>query len=313
MASSSATLCHSHGGTAAIPFTLTDEEQIPSPPPPTPCNNSLSTGDTDAFLSHLLTRLSLPPPTLTPVLPLRSKRKPITPPVVSLREPNREPFLLAATELGLFHVCDHDIPSHLHETYLQNYRSNRVVSDTTDLGYRGSNDEGHIDMFETDSDDEFAREMERVGLKVLELLFEEKGLDLGTETRCLMCVSINKMEMSLMEKVSKEHLGSCVVQLTYEGRGKKVPSEVVDDSGKWVPVEAREGAVLVTIGEVAQVWSNGRFKKLRSLPQPSPSSLHQSKDPGNVLVTLLITLPVPAEGTLTLPMPTIVQDTNISS
>lgn len=108
-------------------------------------------------------------------------------------------------------------------------------------------------MFETDSDDEFAREMKRVGLKVLELLFEEKGLDLGTETRCLMCVSINKMEKSLMEKVSKEHLGSCIAQLTYEGRGKNVPSEVVDDSGKWVPVEAREGAVLVTIGEVAQV------------------------------------------------------------
>ncbi|KAF3321895.1 hypothetical protein FCM35_KLT14111 [Carex littledalei] len=308
MASSSATLCHSHGGTTAIPFTLTDEEQIPSPPPPTPCNHSLSTGDTDAFLSHLLTRLSLPPPTLTPVLPLRSKQKTITPPVISLREPNRELFLLAATELGFFHVSDHDIPSHLHETYLQNYRSNRVLSDTTDLGCRGSNDAGHINMFETDdSDNEFAREMERVGLKVLDILFEEKGLDLGTQTRCLMCVSMNKMEKSSMEKVSKEHLGSCIVQLTYEGRGKKVPIAVVDDSGKWVPEEAREEVVLVTIGEVAQVWSNGRFKKIRSLPQPSPSSLHQSKEPGNVLVTLLITLP--EEGTLTPLMPTI-QDAN---
>lgn len=103
-------------------------------------------------------------------------------------------------------------------------------------------------MFEADSDDEFARELERVGLKVLELLFEERGLDLGTEARCLMCVSMDKME-----KENKEHLGSCIVQLTYERRGKKVPSAVVDDSGKWVPVEAREGAVLVTIGEVAQV------------------------------------------------------------
>jgi hypothetical protein len=252
MASTSTTLCHSHGGATTIPFIFTEEEQIPSPPPPTPCNHSLSTGETDAFLSHLLTRLSLPPPTLAPVLALRSKQKNLSiPPVISLHEPNKQLILSAATELGFFHVSDHGIPSHLHETYIQNYRSNIVVSDTTDLGCAELDTGGHIHMFEPDNGDEFARELERVGLKVLEFLFEERGL--GTETRCSMCVFPNNMEKSLMEKESEECLRSCLVQLTYEGRGKKVPTAVVDDAGKWVLIEAEEESVLVTIGELAQV------------------------------------------------------------
>ncbi|KAJ4751093.1 2-oxoglutarate (2OG) and Fe(II)-dependent oxygenase superfamily protein [Rhynchospora pubera] len=307
MASTSATLCPSHGGATTAPFLFSEDEQTPSPPPPTPCNHSLSTDETDVFLSHLLTRLSLPPPTLTPVLPLRPKQSTLVPTVISLLEPNKQLLLSAAVELGFFHVTDHGIPSHLCEAYLHNYQPD-LVSDTSGLVCRESDDGGSFCMFETDAGDEFARELERVGLKVLKLLFEEKRFGITTETRSLMCVSLNKMEQDLKE--NKEQLHSCILRLTYERKGKKVPSAVVDDSGEWVQVKALEEAVLITVGEVAQVWSNGKFKKVRSLPQVSQSSLHQSKDPSNVLVTLLITLP--EEDTLTQLMPTI-QDTNISS
>ncbi|KAJ3703219.1 hypothetical protein LUZ61_006924 [Rhynchospora tenuis] len=302
MASTSATLCPSHGSAATAPF-IREEEQTPSPPPPTPCNHSLSTDETDAFLSHLLTRLSLPPPTLTPVLPLRPKHSTLIPPVISLLEPNKQLLLSAAVELGFFHITDHGIPSHLYENCLQNYRSEILVSDTSDLVCREPDDGGRFCMFETDAGDEFVRELERVGLKVIKLLFEEKGFGTTTQTRSLMCVSLNKIEQNLMKNENREHLHSCILRLTYERKGKKVPSTVVDDSGESVPLKAREEAILVTVGEVAQVWSNGRFTKIRSLPQVSQSSLRQSKDPNNVLVTMLITSP--EEDTLTQLKPTI--------
>lgn len=109
-------------------------------------------------------------------------------------------------------------------------------------------------MFEPDSGDEYATELKRVGLKLLELLLEDGGF--GTEARCLMCVSTNTMEERSMETGEKKPLYSYIVGLTYEGikSGRKSPSAVVEDSGKWAPAEAlREDTVLVTIGETAQV------------------------------------------------------------
>ncbi|KAL0317088.1 UNVERIFIED_CONTAM: hypothetical protein Sangu_2123100 [Sesamum angustifolium] len=292
-------------------------------PPPTPSTqpNLSSESTTPDFLSHLLHRL---PPALSLSLPTRrssplsssssSSYAPATviPPLISLSDPTpslHSTLLSAATQHGFFHLTHHPIPSHLPLSAesvavslfsLPHHQKQLLFPNNWPLGHEIEDDEdsvatpgaesfcldsscsaGSTNDLDLDPLREFTREMEKLGLKVLEELASAVGFENpapeGLQSQLWISGGTNK----------PGRVYPYVLGLHYQIRSQK--QSLLSDSG-WVSVSGRTESVLVTLGDIAQVWSNGKLKKVRG--RPSPSLDDANNNPHCIMMSLLITLPI---------------------
>uniref|UniRef100_A0A6V7QS29 Isopenicillin N synthase-like Fe(2+) 2OG dioxygenase domain-containing protein n=1 Tax=Ananas comosus var. bracteatus TaxID=296719 RepID=A0A6V7QS29_ANACO len=271
---------HHHSGGGAASSSAASAAGIPSPPPPTPSNHSLASpvpSDADAALSRFLHKVLVvsPPPLL--LLPRPCAPTPSAPP-----RPSSPSGTLAATS------SSPPPPTSASST------SPTTASPPTSTPPRSSNPDPSSPPFPSRSlpprlppnrrrrrrrrsirpDPRPRRRRSRrsrgfeVAGGVREVL-EEGGDGGGGDARGH---GAGGFEVSVRGG------------LRYEA---EEPSWVHGDSGEWVAVEPRDDSVLVTLGDIAQVWSNGRFKKVRGLPQPF--SCNESSE---ISITLLLTLPL---------------------
>ncbi|KAL8539183.1 hypothetical protein ACS0TY_000978 [Phlomoides rotata] len=285
-------------------------------PPPTPSSHPNLTPQptTPDFLSHLLHRL---PPSLSPTLPTRrsqlssstSTTTTTTAPIIPLFAPtpslHSSSLLSASTELGFFHLTHHRIPAHLPLSAesaalslfsLPLHRKQLLFPSNWPLGHDvDDDDDGATESFcldssiSTESTDElgfdalreFSREMEKLGMNILEELCSAVGFHCPAPNNLcpLMWVSDGKSKPGRVYPYA--------MALHYQIRSEK--QSLFSDSG-WVSVMGQADSVFVTLGDIAQVWSNGKLKKVRG--RPFPSSSDDIINPHSITMSLLITLPV---------------------
>ncbi|KAI4306467.1 hypothetical protein L6164_029742 [Bauhinia variegata] len=265
-----------------------------SAPPPTPSthpNTLLSTSDAADAFSRLLHRM---PPTLSPVT-RRSSSSAECPPVISLSKDPNDNLVSAVCKLGYFKVTDHSVPSQLANLAeseslalfdLSRDKKESCLPKNWPLGYEaGDDDEGDglSESFCLDSScftesgtelslaslREFTSEMEKLGLKVIHLLSKATGFENPIEddpTR--FC--------SLIFDVRSTH-------------------SLLSDSG-WVSVLPHVDAILVTIGDIARVWSNGKLKKVRG--SRAVASVGEERESESRCITMSLLLTLPAETTV---------------
>ncbi|GMP69437.1 hypothetical protein CsSME_00028701 [Camellia sinensis var. sinensis] len=300
--------------------------QLPNPnygttaaPPPTPSTqpNPHSSSDLAAdVLSRLLHRL---PPTLS--IPTRRRSPPPTapaaasPPLISLSSENPNNFLTdllsASSQLGFFQLTNSSIPSQLARSVeseslslfnLPREQKQLYFPQKCPLGFHCEEDEddnGMSDSFCFDSScsiestelslaslGEFTREMEKVGLVVVEALscavgFENPVREDPTRVCSFMWIS----EGSPGNVPGRFY--PYVVGLHFQIRWQRC--SLLADSG-WVSVTPEIDSILVTLGDVAQVWSNGKIKKVRGRPVPIYGD--DSNNGRCISMSLLVTLPV---------------------
>ncbi|GJM92668.1 hypothetical protein PR202_ga09159 [Eleusine coracana subsp. coracana] len=316
------------------PTTTRGNSMLPGPPPPTPSNHQQlpsanAAGGTDAALSAFLHRmlLSSPAPPLRSPPVARSQSTPSLPPLVSLDSPDPRAILDAAGT-GYFHLAGHGVPSELLSSALAEIAqiddaSKRRQSNLRVLGFSeeedadgGADDPAMVfDAGEVETDDalpaaaaEYARRMRDVGMRVVEMLsgcgyvgfLEDPFADGRRKARCLVWASKVSGGETAPPAAGKAKAYPYIVGLhcQWEATGREAApaSWVMDDGGAWTAVGARDGALLVTIGDIAQVWSNGKLKKVRGMARPTSSAPskdgQQRGEPDRLSVTVLITLPL---------------------
>ncbi|XP_008805212.2 gibberellin 2-beta-dioxygenase 1 [Phoenix dactylifera] len=310
-----------HGHTPAPPPPTPSNQQV---------SESLS-ADADAAFSRFLDQLHITP-SLSSSFPKYSRLSPISspssshppnpsPPIISLLEPRPDLLLSAAADVGFFHLADHGLPSHLPASALLESQSllhsgTIATTNPSSLGFNHdddgdeSDDKDSIFVFEAGWDGfesfpslvEYAKGLERVGLEVVEMLssiaggFPESPFR-ERKARCLMwvseCSSTGEGEEGMeVGTTTKSKCYPYVVSLQYEMKEWREPSWVLGDSGEWIPVEPCADSILVTLGDIAQVWSNARFKKVRGRPQRTSLRSDGSNYSGRVSLSLLVTLPL---------------------
>ncbi|CAO1944550.1 unnamed protein product [Urochloa humidicola] len=317
--------------TTAMSRTTAGGSALPGPPPPTPSNHHAgpSAGGSDAALSAFLHRLliSSPAPLLRSPLASRSRAPPSLPPLVSLEAPDKR-ALRDAADVGYFHLAGHGLPSELPSSALaelsQIDASSRRDSNLRTLGFSeeeeeeeeqdpdgGADDpavvfdacEGDIDAFPATA--EYARKMKDLGMQVAALLsgcpdagiLEEPFADGRRKPRCLVWASKVSGGDTAPPAAGKAKAYPYVVGLhcQWEASGKEAApaSWVMNDGGEWTAVGARDGAILVTIGDIAQVWSNGKLRKVRGMARPISAPMDtQHGQTDRLSLTVLITLPL---------------------
>ncbi|PKA60274.1 1-aminocyclopropane-1-carboxylate oxidase 3 [Apostasia shenzhenica] len=297
MATSSSTAA-SHGG-------------APAPPPPTP-SSQITAGDSSAdTISRCFQRLlNLSPPTLSfPSRFSRSRFLPPNPPVVSLLHPQTDLLLAAASDLGLFHLTDHGVPVALPSSAsIECGPILRSAPNLAALGFNEDDDDDDDDdadkVFDLGSERlnsspavaELGEELERVGMEVVKLLVAAGGLSEDpfstgkARTRCLVWFSENGNAGRKEELEEGRRRFPYVVGLQYEMKEASGPWWVLGESGEWSPVTRRADSVLVTLGDIAQVWSNGRFKKVRGVPIPHAASHQGCESSDSKSISVLVTL-----------------------
>lgn len=262
--------------------------------------------------------LSAPAPTLRSRPSSRLKTRTSAPPVVSLDSPDLAP-LCAAADVGYFHLDGHGIPSQLPSSALAELSrvdaSALRASNLSTLGFSeedqeeadGGDDPAMVfDVDERGLDElpaaaEYARRMRDVGMQVIALMsrcpevgFAEEPFAEGRrKARCLVWVSRAGAGESAAAPpaAGKAKAYPYVLALHCQWEQEAAPSSwVMDDSGEWTAVGAPDGALLVTIGDIAQVWSNGKLKKVRGMARPSRDG--HAGEPGRLSITVLITLPL---------------------
>ncbi|PWA39072.1 2-oxoglutarate (2OG) and Fe(II)-dependent oxygenase superfamily protein [Artemisia annua] len=294
-----------------------------SAPPPTPStthpNPATSSAATD-LLSRLLNRL---PPTLS-ATPLRRKSSltptTISPPIIPYTDLNStiSTTLHSISELGYFQLTDHPIPPHLAHTAqkeslsifkLSRQEKKHHFSKNWPIGFTNNNeDEDHEDEDDdsteslfldsdslSDSSDEFSlsslhgfmHAMEKVGLSVVEGLTCAMGLVKdGTDGVCsLLWLGDNEGGDQMLGSGSGKFY-PYVVGLHYMFSSGRCG--LLSDSGL-VSVKTEVDSILVTVGDIAQVWSNGKLKKVRGKPTISMEEGHTSS---SLSMSLLVTLPL---------------------
>ncbi|XP_075497265.1 uncharacterized protein LOC142534217 [Primulina tabacum] len=290
MASSSAEEPHNHRH-ESNPYATT------AAPPPTPSihTNVDSSISTSEALSVLLHRL---PPTLSLSLPSRPP-PPHHPPLLSLSDPNpilHTNLLSASTKLGFFHLKHQaTYPATDSLFKLPNHKKQLLFPNNWPLGYDEDDDDhgesfcldfssftNKIDDLDLDSLREFTREMETLGLKLIRELASVIGFENPTPKELCSLLWIADNGTSKPGRVYPYVIG-----LHYVPSCQK--SSLCSDSG-WVNVSGQEDYALITLGDIAQVWSNGRLKKVRGRPMPCSDDGHE--DSRYVTMSLLITLPV---------------------
>ncbi|CAN4102982.1 unnamed protein product [Withania somnifera] len=283
-------------------------------PPPTPNNNNLlSTSEAADSLTRLLHRI---PPTLSLSFPgRRLQQSPpsttISPPLLSLSDPKtalHSNLLSAAKQNGFFQLTQHPISSQLAQS---------AESESLSI-FNLSNDEKHFCFpknwplgFDNDDDDfgqsfcldstelgltslrEFTFQMEKLGLEVIQELACAVGFENPVrEDRTRFCSLMWISESESNRPLSLGRLYPYIVGLNYQIRRRKY--SILADSG-WVSVSPQMDSVMVTLGDIAQVWSNGKLKKVRGRPVPTTSidaveTNSSSSKSHCVSMTLLITL-----------------------
>lgn len=246
-----------------------------------------------AFLHRLL--LSSPAPQLRSPLAARSQvSSPSLPPLVSLECPDQR-ALRDAADVGYFHLAGHGLPSELPSSALaelsQIDASTRMESNLRTLGFEEEQDvdggaddpavvfdacEGDMDARALPAAAEYARRMRDVGMRVVALLsgcpdtgFREEPFAEGRrKPRCLLWASRVSTADTAPPAVGKAKAYPYVVALHCQweasGQEEAPPSWVMNDGGEWTAVGARDGVILVTIGDIAQVL-NYKCKSLRYL------------------------------------------------
>ncbi|CAM8916831.1 unnamed protein product [Rhodiola kirilowii] len=289
-------------------------------PPPTPSsqpNNHISSPDNVGdLLSRLLHRL---PPTLS----LPTRRTPSAPPTISFRNPLPDALL---SQSGYFQLVDHPIPSQLARSAesdsislfnLAREKKRVIFSSNWPIGFHRDEDEYGdensssevsesfcVDASSTEaateldlsSLTELTREMEKIGLKMIELMstaadFENPTGDDSSKICSHMRISIEGN--SGQDQVNMGRVYPYIVGLTYQLR-PQLNYSLLSDSG-WVTVSPQVDSVLVTVGDIAQVWSNGVFKKVQGIPVPNMGakancSSSNENSPSCITMTLLVTL-----------------------
>ncbi|KAL3630590.1 hypothetical protein CASFOL_023574 [Castilleja foliolosa] len=292
-------------------------------PPPTPSTQPNQPSETSAsdFLSHLLRRF---PPTLSLSTPTR-RPSPLSSssaaPLLTLSDPDPSSSLLsAATQFGFFHLNHHRIPAHLPVAAesaaislfsLPRHQKKLLFPQKFPLGHHPEDDDSASESFCLDSScsavatvaevdlgslREFSREMERLGLEVLDKLAGAVGFEkpARNELCSLMWIS---------DGVNKPgRFYPYVLGLQYQIRCQKL--SLSPDSGL-VTVSGQADSVFITIGDIAQVWSNGKMKKVIGRPNPSLSDDY-NRDSHCITMSLLITLPM--ESTVSPLVPNLVED-----
>ncbi|XP_042030034.1 uncharacterized protein LOC121776964 [Salvia splendens] len=274
--------------------------------PPTPSSSSdLPSSTSSDLLSNLLHRL---PPSLS--LPTTRRPSPLptttTPPSIPLSALTPSNLLHASTEFGFFHLTHHPIPSDLPLSAestalsllsLPRPQKQLLFPSNWPFGHEIDDDEDGeeslcLDPSLSDFRD-FAAEMERLGLKVLEELASAVGFDNPTRNQLSLLLWIS----DAARKPGRVY--PYAVGLHYQIRTRK--QTLLTDSGR-VTVSGLADSVLVTVGDIAQVWSNGKLKKVRGRPFPCS---FDDFDPC-INMSLLITLP--AESVVRPLLPNLISD-----
>ncbi|KAM7270407.1 hypothetical protein ACFE04_029621 [Oxalis oulophora] len=270
----------------------------------------------DALSSLLLKRL-------TPSLSLPTRRShlqspPATCPIntpISLSDPNINDLLLtSASQLGFFQLTNHSVPPELaRSAELDSLSLFQLSKDEKQsyfpinwpLGYHiDEEDETESFCLDTESPTELslslsslkelARALEKIGLKITEVISKAVGFEnpLGkgedpTRFKSMMWVHDGEKE----NPVGSGGFYPYIVGLHYQVRRSQKYS-LLGDSG-WVSVMPEVDSVLVTIGDIAQVWSNGKLSKVRGLrPVASFTDNEKTNNNHNYTMSLLLTLPI---------------------
>ncbi|XP_051138311.1 2-oxoglutarate-dependent dioxygenase DAO [Andrographis paniculata] len=312
MASSAENHSHRHRAPFAAAATVAAPPPTPSAQPNLSAPPSTASSD---LLSHLLLRL---PPSLSlsrrPSSAVAAAAETATPPVVSLSSLNSS-LLSAATQFGFFHLADHRIPAGLPSSAassagalfdLPDHRKKSLFPANWPLGHDTGDDDGAAESFCLDGTAgaaesaeelsmgplrEFAAEMEKIGLTVAEALAAAAGFESPPEGEKLCPLMWISGGSSRPGRVYPY-----VVGLHYQMQRRN--QLLLSDSG-WVTVPGRPESLLVTIGDIAQVWSNGKVKKVRGRPIPS-----ENNNSHCITMSLIITLPV--ESTVSPRIPSLV-------
>ncbi|WZY73946.1 hypothetical protein YC2023_006186 [Brassica napus] len=283
-------------------------------PPPTPScalPNTTTKSETAAdALSRLFNRL---PPNLS----LPNRRSSVVSstaaslPTVTFSTESCDDLISAATEFGYFQLVDSDtiIPSELAEAAESEALSLLELSEeekeTTfpknwPLGYEA---DAETPSFCLDADcatetgelklsslGEFIRCLEKVGLKTVEMLASALGFKnpVGDESNRFSTMMWLNQDVPDDKPAITNGFYPFVVCLQYQIREQKYC--LLSESG-WVSVSPRVESVLVTLGDIAQVWRNGELSRVRY--RPVVCSGQQLDDPRkSVTMTLMLTLPM---------------------
>ncbi|GMI84913.1 hypothetical protein like AT3G11150 [Hibiscus trionum] len=294
-------------------------------PPPTPSaqpnHHNATTGAAVDALSKLLHRL---PPTLS--LPKRrsSPSAATSPPTISLSDPNLNHLLLSsASELGFFQLTNHDIPSQLANSAetealslfeLARDQKESCFPKNWPLGFDVDDEEedgdGKGESFcldaacSTESTDlslsslrEFTRALEKLGLKIIDTLANAVGFEnpIGEDpTRFCSLMWISEGLNGDRDKPSGGFY-PYVIGLQYQIRSQQY--SLLKDSGS-VSATPQVDSIMVTLGDIAQVWSNGKLNKVRGRPV---ASLGDGNNSRCISMSLLVTLPIDSRVTPLLP------------
>jgi hypothetical protein len=190
--------------------------------------------------------------------------------------------LCAAADVGYFHLAGHGIPSELPSSALAELSrvdaSALRASNLCTLGFSeedqeeadGGDDPAMVfDVDEQGMDEipaaaEYARRMRDVGMQVVALLsrcpevgFAEEPFAEGRrKARCLVWVSKagTGESAAVPPAAGMAKAYPYVLGLHCQWEQQAAPSSwVMDDGGEWTAVGAPDGALLVTIGDIAQV------------------------------------------------------------
>ncbi|XWS65835.1 hypothetical protein CRYUN_Cryun05aG0147700 [Craigia yunnanensis] len=269
-------------------------------PPPTPSaqsNNHLVTSSAAAdALSKLLYRL---PPTLS--LPTRrSSPSTTSPPTLSFSDPNLNHLLLSsASKLGFFQLTSHGISSKLANSAeteslslleLTRDQKESCFPKNWPLGFDADDEEEEEDgkgesfcldaACSTESTDlslssqrEFTRALEKLGLKIIDTLANAVGFE---------------------NPIGEDPTRFCSLMWISEG-AKNIPCRRIR-VGFWF--HPKFDSIMVTLSDIAQVWSNGKLRKVRGRPV---ACLCDGNNSHCISMSLLLTLPIDSRVTPLLP------------
>ncbi|CAN8269464.1 unnamed protein product [Cochlearia groenlandica] len=312
MASSSSQISHHqlpniHGGATAAP-------------PPTPsCTHPNTTTTKSETAADALSRLFINrlPPNLS--LPNRRSSSAATSsssadslPTVSLSAENHNDLISAATEFGYFQLANDS------ETI------NIIIAETAEsdsLSLLDLNEEKKESSFPKnwpfgyDSDTEtpsfcldsncnstestelklsslreLTRSLEKIGLETVEMLAKAFGFNnpFNEPNRFSTMMWLNQSVVDGDDKPEiTDGFYPFVVCLQYQIREQKCC--LLSESG-WVSVSPHVDSVLVTLGDIAQVWCNGEIKRVRYRPVVCSGQLNGTRK--CVTMTLMLTLPM---------------------
>ncbi|CAI0416025.1 unnamed protein product [Linum tenue] len=274
-------------------------------------------------LSRLLTRL---PPSLS--LPARLRPSPpssaaapaaappIPPPIITLSDSNATELVLsAASEHGFFQLAGHGIAPRLADSAeseslalfeLPDDRKEMQFPRNWPLGFEPEEEDRNGESFWLDDSAtteltslsslrELTHALEKVGLEVVEML--ARGVGFENPFKGSVMVLSESETTSGGETPSGGGFYPYVVGLQYQIRRQK--KYLLPGSGSdWVTVLPEVESVLVTVGDIGQVWSNGKLKKVRGRAVPCLEELGNDKKRSNlgskrnISMTLLLTLPL---------------------